>query len=234
MNILPNIQIIDLALYLKKEKILIIADLHFGIEEALNKQGILIPRFQFNQILNRLENISNKVEIEKIVITGDLKHEFGIISEQEWRDILQLFDFFKDKEIILVKGNHDKALDYIADKRNIKVKEFYNVNDICILHGDKVLKNKEFLNSKIIVMGHVHPAVRFKGRSDKFKCFLLGKWKDKRLIVIPSMNQLAVGSDISKEFVHSPFLEQNLDNFEVYIVEDKVYKPLKLKSIVSA
>ena len=233
MEILPNIEIIDLALYLKKEKILIVSDLHIGIEETLNKQGILIPRFQLNEILKKLKNIIDKVDVKKVLITGDLKHGFGSISEQEWRDILRLFDFLKDKEIILIKGNHDNYLKNIAYKRSIKVEELYSINNICILHGDKIVKSKEFESSKVIIIGHAHPAVRFKGRSDKFKCFLVGKWKNKTLIVLPSLNQMVEGSDITRELVDTPFLRQNLENFDVYIVEDRIYKPIKLKSITA-
>ena len=53
MKLNDNIEIIDLGLYLVKEKTLILSDLHIGIEESLNKQGILIPRFQFNDLMNK-------------------------------------------------------------------------------------------------------------------------------------------------------------------------------------
>ena len=29
---------------------------------------------------------------EQVIINGDLKHEFGTISDQEWRDVLKIFD----------------------------------------------------------------------------------------------------------------------------------------------
>ena len=63
MKITNNIEIIDLALYLKKENILIIADSHIGFEEALNKQGILVPRIHFKDLVKRLEKILNKITI---------------------------------------------------------------------------------------------------------------------------------------------------------------------------
>src|SRR3989344_6165338 len=119
MKLNENIEIIDLALYLIKEKALIISDLHIGLEESLNKKGILIPRFQFDDFLNKLKLIMNKVQIDKIIFNGDLKHEFGEISRQEWNNVLKLFDFLKDKEIIIIKGNHDPILKPIAEKRNI-------------------------------------------------------------------------------------------------------------------
>ena len=225
MKIHECIEIIDLALYLIKEKTLIISDLHIGIEESLNKQGVLIPRFQFNDFLNKLKLIFEKVNVERIVFNGDLKHEFGEISRQEWNNILKLFDFLKDKEIIIIKGNHDPILKPIAEKRNMKLVESYNLNNISILHGDKILINL----GKTLIIGHEHLAVSLKkgARTEKYSCFLKGKWKNKLLIVMPSFNLLTYGSDILKENLLSPFLT-NIENFEVFVIEPNEVKLSKV------
>ena len=57
MHIEKNIRIVDLALYLEKERLLAISDIHLGYEEALTKQGILIPKFHFKDLIKRLEKI---------------------------------------------------------------------------------------------------------------------------------------------------------------------------------
>ena len=229
MEISPGIEIIDLSLYLKKEKILVISDLHIGLEEAYNKQGILIPRFQFPEIIKHLDLIFSKVKPKTTVINGDLKHEFGTISQQEWKYTLKLLDYLieKKQKIILIRGNHDAILGPIADKREIKITDFYNPNkEITITHGHKILKN---LN-KTIIIGNEHPAISFRERKyEKYKCFLSGKWKNHNLIVIPSFNFVTEGTDITKEKTISPYLKQDLKNFEFYIVEDKIYKFGKLK-----
>ena len=216
MKLTDNIEIIDLALYLIKEKTLIISDLHIGIEESLNKQGILIPRFQFNDLVLRLKNILAKVNVNRVVFNGDLKHEFGEILPQEWRNILKLFDFLQDKEIIVIKGNHDPILKPIAEKRNMKLIESYTINNITILHGDKILANL----SKVIIMGHEHPAISLKKgiRTERYNCFLKGKWHNKILIVTPSFNLLTYGSNVLKEKLLSPFLT-NIEDFQVFVVE---------------
>ena len=234
MEMHPGIKIIDLALYLRKYKTLIVSDFQIGYEESLNKQGILIPRFQYQDIIKRLNLIFKEVKPEKIVVNGDLKHEFGNISEQEWRHVLKLIDYLsnKCKELILIKGNHDLVLGPIAKKRNIEVKEYYKLGDISILHGDKIIK--ETLSSKILVIGHEHPAVSFRDvRTEKYKCFLKGKWKNKILIIQPSFNLINEGSDVLKEKMLSPFLQNNIKNFNVYVIQDKVYDFGLLKDLIN-
>ena len=232
MKILKGIEIIDLALFV--DSTLIISDVHIGYEEALNKQGILVPRTQFGEIVKQTEKILEKLKNEKIktiIINGDLKHEFGTISEEEWRNTL------KCSEIILIKGNHDKILGPIAKKRNITVLEDYVIESkhgkIMVLHGDKIPGKKEFGNVSAIIIGHEHPAVSLKDgpRIENYKCFLKGKFRGKTLIVQPSFNTMTEGTNMLRDEILSPFLKQNLGSFEVFIVEDKVYNFGKLKTL---
>ena len=280
MEIAKDIEIIDLCLYLKKENILILADTHIGYEEALNKQGILIPRFQFKEIIERLEHVfntlskkissggwgtslkkvkrslylspllkkdiekkrikndetdDNKKLLNKIIINGDIKHEFGTISEQEWRHTLRLLDFLSRycDEVILIQGNHDTILGPIAKKRNVKVLENYKIEEILITHGDKIPPKEELKGINTIIIGHEHPAVSIHEgpRTELFKCFLKGKWGNKTLIVQPSFNLVTEGTDVLKEQLLSPFLKQDISNFEPFIVADKIYNFGKLKKL---
>jgi len=236
MKIFNDIELIDLAIYTNKT--LIVTDFHIGYEEALNKQGLLVPRFQFQEIMIRLDSILDKLkskEIDRIIVNGDIKHEFGTISEQEWRHTLKLLDYFgkRCKEIILIKGNHDTILGPIARKRNIRVMDHFTIDNILITHGDKI-PNKDLLKkSKIIIIGHEHPAVSIREgpRAELFKAYLIGKWKNKNLIVQPSFNLVTEGTDMLKEEVLSPFLKQNLGNFDVVIVADKLYRFGKIREL---
>jgi len=225
MNLSDSIRIVDLALLIGDN--LVIADTHIGYEEELNKRGVLIPRFQFKDIVQRLERILGRKKFRKIIINGDVKHEFGRISEQEWRNTLKLLDFLKKhcSEVVLIKGNHDKILGPIAGKRNVNLVESYKINDILVVHGNNDKLNE--LNDKsikTIIIGHEHPAVSLREGShvEKFKCFLMGKWKSKILIVQPSFNLVTEGTDVTKERLLSPFLK-DIRNFEVFVVEDTVY-----------
>jgi len=231
MEILKGIEIIDLGLWLKKEKSLIVSDFHLGYEEMLKEKGVLVPRFQLNDILERLEKILKKVNPEKIIINGDLKHEFGKVLSQEWRDVLKLVDFLLKncKELIFVKGNHDLFLGPIVRKRGIKVVEDYWVNGVFVCHGDEIKKT----SAKVIVIGHEHPAISLKekGKAEKYKCFLKGKFKGKDLIVVPCFNPISYGSDVLEGKRFSPYLE-DISNFRVYVVGEKVYGFGKVKDLV--
>jgi len=133
----------------------------------------------------------------------------------------------------LIKGNHDTILGPIARKRNIRVMDHFTIDNILITHGDKI-PNKDLLKkSKIIIIGHEHPAVSIREgpRAELFKAYLIGKWKNKNLIVQPSFNLVTEGTDMLKEEVLSPFLKQNLGNFDVVIVADKLYRFGKIREL---
>ncbi len=233
VEIYPGLQIVDLALLYKDT--LILGDIQLGYEENLEREGVLVPRFQLQDILERLEKILHQVKVKRMVVNGDIKHEFGTITHQEWRDALRFFDFVFSKlgdggELILIKGNHDLALDPIARKRNIQVVEQYALDDLTILHGHRVMLSP----GKVLVIGHEHPAISFPEKRDvKFKCFLKGRWQDKTLIVQPSFTMVTVGSDVLREAHLSPYLQSGVHNFDVYIVEDKVRYFGKVKDITS-
>ena len=233
-----NLKIVDLGLLIKDKRILIFSDFHIGYEEALNKQGILVPRFQFKDVIKRLGKIFSelkKIKLEKIIINGDLKHEFGRISEQEWRETLRLLDFLTNfcNEIILVKGNHDTIIGPIAEKKKVKIVEHFLVGNTLIIHGNKIPEKGLLKKAKTIVIGHEHPAISLREdiRIEKFKCFLKGKYKRKKLIIMPSFCLATEGTDVLKEKLISPFLDHDLRNFEVFVVADKVYDFGKVKNL---
>lgn len=233
MEIIKGIEIVDLGLFIKKQGILIISDLQLGYEENMTKEGLYVPRLQFEMIKKRLSTILDSIKPNIILINGDLKHEFGTINRQEWKESLAILDFIADhcKEIVLVKGNHDVILSPIANKRNISLVDYYKVGDICILHGHKM--NLSVFDSKILIIGHEHPAVTLRdgAKTEKYKCFLKGKYENKILIVMPSFNMLNDGSDVLREKFLGPFIKGDIYKFEAFIVEDKVYKFGKLKNI---
>lgn len=237
-EIMPGIRIVDLGLYLEKEKALIIADLHLGYEEMLNSQGIFVPRINFTKIKKTLKKMFKELpKLKRVVILGDLKHEFGTISMQEWQEVIKMLQFIQKncKNISLVKGNHDKILGPLVKYEGLKTEEDLYITEkgVLFLHGHKLSESENFKKAKTIVIAHEHPAVSLRGgvRSELYKCFLKGKFNDKNLIVLPSLNSVSVGTNILREKLLSPFLQQDLSSFECWLVEDKPYYFGKLREL---
>ena len=231
MDLSKGIKMVDTALWFELEKVLVINDLHIGYEEVLHRKGILVPRFQLEQIMKKLKIIIEKTKPVKIIINGDLKHEFGKVLRQEWKEVLEFLDFLLQNisEVIIIKGNHDPIIQPLADKKGIAVVNQYQVGGTLIVHGDELVET----TATRIVIGHEHPAITIREGSkwEKYKCFLKGTWQKKELIAVPSFNPLLEGTDVLKEQLLSPFLE-DIRKFEVYVVGEKeVYYFGKIKEL---
>ena len=229
MKLTDKIKIIGPGLFID-DKILVLSDFHFGYEEMLTKRGIMIPRFQYKDIEDTLKRVLSEIKPEKIIITGDLKHEFGKLNNQEWREIRNTLDFLKTKcrEIIVIKGNHDTALISILRKLNVKLEDKFVYKNFLTIHGDKEIKIPKAVDT--IIIGHEHPAIKFYavGRKESYKCFLITKYKEKTnlknklfgksktLIVLPSMNPLTEGTDLLNEKYLSPFIKKAKGRVIIY------------------
>ena len=223
MQLLPNLFSKRLCLWMEEQNTLVIGDVHVGYDEELNAKGVLIPKVHTDDIFSELEKTLELVSPDKIVLIGDIKHEFGRISEEEWRHTLRLIDFLAEKaELYLIKGNHDTILGPIAQKRNIKVVDHLVFGDTLLLHGHKLPSEDLLQNVETIIMGHEHPSVSLADgvRVEKYKCFLVGEWKQRNLVVVPSINTLVWGTDVLREKLLSPFLT-DVSSFRVFIVENQ-------------
>jgi metallophosphoesterase superfamily enzyme len=95
-----GIEFLEDCVLIDKE-VLVFTDFHIGYEEHIVEKNML-PDLQFKEIIERLDRIfgllkKTGVEIKKIIILGDLKHEFGGISEKEWNETIRLLDYLNKR-----------------------------------------------------------------------------------------------------------------------------------------
>jgi len=209
------------------EKVLVIGDLHLGFEESLNRTGVYVSGKMFEESISYLDRVFDRVgrnkEIGKVILLGDVKDAFGGITREEWGDVLKLFDYLEDKckEIIIIKGNHDAVIEPLAKRRDIKVVDYFIFNEYCFVHGNK--DYEEIYNKKIKfwIMGHGHPAVKISDgvKVEKFKCFLVGKFKRRNVIIVPSFFEGNVGSDPRENNLRMAW-SFSLKKFEVKVVQE--------------
>lgn len=232
MDIHKGIEIIDLGLYLKEDQTLIIGDIHLGYEQYMAKKGVLVPRTQYKDTVARLDRILKKCNPKKIVLNGDVKHEFGSVNPQEWRETLKFLKHIeqKRKQIVVIKGNHDVSLFPILRKTQVEEQREYITGEIQVVHGDYIPEKLK----PVIIIGHEHPAISLRegGKIEKYKCFLKGKFRKSVLIVMPSFLTLTAGTDITKEKTLSPLIKK-IENFECFTVgDDEVYYFGKVKNLL--
>ncbi len=228
-----GIEAVDLALYLEKFHTLVLADVHVGYEAALVREGTLLPKQHLDRLVTRLTRIFDQLDVnkksplERIIINGDLSHQFGFLTYQESLESLKLLNNFDGicKEILLLKGNHDGNLMPLTEGgQRVRVENSFQLGSMLLLHGDQEPQRIP-PEIEIVIIGHEHPAIglrdRVTGRVELYKCFLVGRYRQLGLIVQPSFNPLAQGSDLTRERTLSPLLsEDGVGGFEVYPVSD--------------
>ena len=237
-----NYTLVSKTIFFPKQGILAVGDLHLGYEQMLYNQGVILPFNQLETTKNEIGSIINRVrkdKIKKIVFLGDIKHNFRFEKSEKF-DLNQLLEFLEkyvqQKNIILIRGNHDKT-----DLGGYNYKNYYLNGDIAFIHGDKLYREVLDKKIKIIVMSHIHSAViisdEIKVKKEKFKCFLIGKFKEKKLIVVPSFLPLIQGSEINDGYTNksnfSIITAKQLLNFKVYVVgKDRIYEFGKYKDLL--
>ena len=93
-----------------KERVLVAADLHLGLEHELWLGGICIPS-QTEKILKRLKSSLSVMEPDRLLLLGDVKHNIPRTSWQERKEVPSfLRSLAEDVMVDIVPGNHDGGL----------------------------------------------------------------------------------------------------------------------------
>ncbi len=239
-----HFKIIGKTIFFPKQGILAIGDLHLGYVHMLRQQGIMVELDQLQETKEDLKNIIKNIQatstLKKIILLGDIKHNFAF-EKQEFFEIWNFLRFLEKyvgkKNVVIIKGNHDTY-----SLKDYKLHDFHIEDEIAFTHGDKtyeeLFKNKKI---KTIVIGHIHPAVNLKDpkgiKREKFKCFLIGKYKRKDIIVVPSFLSLTQGinfDDSIERKVKNQIIPINkLKSFNTFIVgKHKIYDFGKFKDLI--
>jgi metallophosphoesterase superfamily enzyme len=65
------------ALYSSQLDMLVISDLHLGLEGSMTLKGSYVPRFQLEDIKEEIENLQEETEAGRILVNGDLKNQYS-------------------------------------------------------------------------------------------------------------------------------------------------------------
>jgi uncharacterized protein len=145
-----------------KERVLVAADLHLGLEHDLWLGGISIPS-QTEKILKRLKNSLVAIEPDRLLLLGDVKHNVPKTSWQERKEIPSfLRSLAEEVRLDIVPGNHDGGLaDLAPNGSRVHLSSGLIIDGIGYFHGH-TWPDREILKAELLVAGHIHPAVRLK------------------------------------------------------------------------
>jgi len=218
------------GLFYPEQGVLLLADLHIGYEAALEKEGIHIPASTYPESRMLIEEMLDRTGAQSLVVAGDLKHEFGIPSEQEWVEVRRFLAWLRERrvEAHVVRGNHDNYVISILKREGVGFHEpLVRLGSVAVVHGHQPIAGIP-LGVETVVMGHEHPALVLRGSvgsKRRYKCFLRGKTGRVSLVVLPAVTPLASGTDVNlvvslRSQILSPILrEAEIERFTPIVVD---------------
>jgi len=162
------------AIFWEEEQTLIVADLHIGKVGHFRKAGIAVPKLMEQEELARLSDLIREYKPCQLIFLGDLFHsEYN--NDWNW---LQLWrELFPDINMILVKGNHDILHSDYYKQAEFEVYPELHLGPFLLVH-DKKDYDKSSPENGYILSGHIHPAVRLKGKARQsvlLSCYYFGE-----------------------------------------------------------
>lgn len=148
---------------------LVVSDIHLGKARHFHNNGIHIPVQHDEVDLDRLSDLIDRHQPEKIVFLGDLFH--SSINES-WYQFQQFMMKYDAHQFTLVLGNHDVLAP--NNYSGMEVVDCIEVDNIILTHEPLMIIPDEKYN----IYGHIHPGVKLRGKgksSIKLACYFLSK-----------------------------------------------------------
>ncbi|MBN2603204.1 MAG: metallophosphoesterase [Candidatus Thermoplasmatota archaeon] len=223
------------ALIIPKEKKIVFADLHIGIEKELRESGVHTSAIT-EKIKDKIIQICKKFKPKDIILLGDVKHNIPTSTIRERKDVKNLLECICTfGNVHIIPGNHDGFLNKITPAQ-VKIYPSGGtvINDIGFVHGHR-WPDSSIVNCKHIVSAHTHPTVMLMDRLDHryFEpCWVRTKFlkerihekypesKNPEILIMPAFNPLCGGTAINREGVVGPLGKViDVENADIYLLD---------------
>ncbi len=220
-----------------RERVLVAADLHLGLEHELWLGGVSIPS-QTGKTLNRLLGFLQEIKPDRLLILGDVKHNVPKTSWQERREIPDFLGRISaEVKVDLVPGNHDSNIADLAPPGvRIRSSSGYVLDRVGYFHGH-TWPDEKVMHAESLVAAHLHPAVRLfdkLGRSPTRAVWVrahlspeaaqehYGFACQQQIIIIPAFNSLCGGLPLNEpvEEMRGPLLVMaGFEQARIYLLD---------------
>jgi uncharacterized protein len=223
------------ALLLKEKKLLVIADLHIGIESELRENGVQVLS-QTKVMEQRLISILTTNTIHDIILLGDIKHNIPSSTIQERSEVNRFLNTIQTYGTLhVLPGNHDGNIDRLLPPTiKLHPSDGFVFEGIGFTHGHR-RPNKEVMQCEQVIIAHTHPTVMLTDRlgyrtfeqcwlrcaplSDK----LIEKYPaspTSQILVMPAFNPLCGGIAVNRDLLLGPFGSLiDVDNADIYLLD---------------
>jgi hypothetical protein len=200
----------------KAQTVLVVADLHLGLEASLRKVGMHLPS-QTSARLHLLLKALKRTGAERLVLLGDVKHTIGGFSRQEREELPMFFEelLSKVKTLDVIVGNHDGDLKEVTPE-GVTLHKHFVIGNVGLTHGHS-WPPEEVMQCEHVIMGHDHPTVMFLdelGQRSFYPCWVKARldpakagdrYKNARPggtgLVMPAFDDLGSGTPVNLEGV---------------------------------
>jgi DNA ligase-associated metallophosphoesterase len=176
-----------------RERLLVVADIHFGKAASFRALGVPVPRGTTSENLAGLDALLAAHDIGHILFLGDFLHAKAAHASATLQAMLAWRERHPALALTLVRGNHDRhAGDPSRLLRIDLADEPHGIGPFAFCHHPDL--PAAMAGDGYVMAGHVHPAYRLAGRRDALRlpCFVVG---DRRAI-LPSFGAFTGGHTV--------------------------------------
>lgn len=200
------------------QRMLIVADLHFGIEADLAAHGLHF-KSRSELRLERLHKVIDSTKPDGLVLLGDVKHSIPSLTWQEFHEMPKILDSLRSRlPLHVFPGNHDIGIERFLHDGEIRPKDGAVLDGVGYLHGHMI--PSPALAGHLVVIGHHHPLLSLMDEvgcalqspaylraeidtGDLKKVSSMKNTSPSRVLFMPSFNEIA-GYDIF-QIIKKPF-----------------------------
>ena len=191
------------------ERVLVVGDLHLGLESELRCAGVHMPS-QTHKMERELISLGH--DKDRLIILGDVKNKVPGSTHQEFAELPGFFRKMKRSfaSVDLVRGNHDTNMeDLVPEGVDVHPATGFALNGVGYVHGH-TWPSPEVMSMDTLIMAHNHPAVALQdslGNVMKEPCRVRFRTEGgtskrylelpKEVIMVPAFNRCLGGSPIN-------------------------------------
>ncbi|MGA0599950.1 ligase-associated DNA damage response endonuclease PdeM [Caulobacter sp. KR2-114] len=173
------------ALWLERERALVVADLHLEKGSSFARRGQMLPPYDTRETLDRLEAEVRSLAPRAVVLLGDTFHDRDAETRLAGDDAGRLAALAAGRALVWVVGNHDEDGPAVLPGEVLA--------DLS-LAGLALIHQPTGGPARAEVAGHLHPCARVAGKSASVRrrCFVT----DGERLVLPAFGAYAGGLNV--------------------------------------